>query len=246
MSPRRLESVTLVCVAGVEIRRAVSAMRNSMRSLVFDQVRLLSHLKPRWVDRRIEIVPIRHLTSHNAYNQFVLYELGDFIETDHCLLIQADGYVKNPQAWTDDFLTFDYIGAPWPLKDDAYIDPFGVHQRVGNGGFSLRSKRLLDVPQHHHVEWEVNQGDFYRHMNAGSYSEDGNICVHNRHVYESAGCRFAPIEVAAHFSRELLVEDVYDPQPFGFHRYSLRTGKPVKSPTLRGFGSRSTSELFGW
>jgi hypothetical protein len=47
-------------------------------------------------------------------------------------------------------------------------------------GFSFRSKTLLDVPSRAHIQFDVNWGDFYKHMNAESTSEDGNICVHNQ------------------------------------------------------------------
>lgn len=230
-----LPDVTLLTVAGVEVRRAISALRISMRGITFGSVKLLTHERPQTLDRRIELVQIEPLRSHMAYNSFVIYELAKAVDTPHCLLVQADGYVKNPSAWSDEFLNYDYVGAPWPYVDNAYVDPFGLHQRVGNGGFSLRSRHLLTTPTRSHVEWEVNQGDFYKHMNAGSYSEDGNICVHNRHVYEQDGCVFAPIQVAARFSRELAVPDTQVDRPFGFHRYGLRTGRPTKAPLLLGY-----------
>jgi hypothetical protein len=134
------------------------------------------------------------------------------------LLIHYDGYVIRPHKWQDSFLDWDYIGSPWPIKNDAYIDPFGNHIRVGNGGFSLRSKKLLDVPSITEVPFEVNIGNFYKHMNAGSYNEDGNICVHNRHIFEKYGCKFAPVEVAAHFSQENDVPEIMGIDAFGFHK----------------------------
>jgi hypothetical protein len=55
------------------------------------------------------------------------------------LLVQWDGYVCNPDAWDPAFLDCDYIGAKWFWHNDA--------MRVGNGGFSLRSRRLLEALQ---------------------------------------------------------------------------------------------------
>jgi hypothetical protein len=122
-------------------------------------------------------------------------------------------------------LEYDYIGAPWEYNENAYIDPFGNHQRVGNGGFSLRSKKLLDVPKKEHVEWDVNRGDFYKHMNANNFAEDGNICVHNRHIYERCGCKFAPIEVAAKFAHEKPIKETVGIVPFGFHYHLPKNTK---------------------
>ena len=124
------------------------------------------------------------------------------------------------RSWTDEFLEWDYIGAPWQISDNAFIDPYGNHQRVGNGGFTLRSKKLLNVPSIENIPFEVNQGNFYKHMNAGAYNEDGNICVHNKHLFEKHGCKFAPVELAARFSHEEpCPETEAVKKPFGFHRY---------------------------
>ena len=54
-------------------------------------------------------------------------------------------------------------------------------------------------------------------MNANNFAEDGNICVHNRHIYEVLGCKFAPVEVAARFSQEKQTPETLGIIPFGFH-----------------------------
>ena len=130
-----------------------------------------------------------------------------------------DGFVINPEKWDPFWLEFDYIGAPWEYSENSYIDPWGNHVRVGNGGFSLRSKKLLEVPLRAKVPWDINWGDFYKHMNAGLASEDGNICVHNRHIYEVLGCKFAPVNVAARFSHERPTPETKGITPFGFHYF---------------------------
>jgi len=62
-----------------------------------------------------------------------------------CLLVQPDGFVINPDKWDNQFFEYDYIGAPWEQVPHSYLDPWGKPHRVGNGGFSFRSKKLLDV-----------------------------------------------------------------------------------------------------
>ncbi len=54
----------------------------------------------------------------------------------------------------DDFLNYDYIGAPYPLPQDnfSYRDIDGNLIRVGNS-VSLRSKKLLDLPIQLDLEW---------------------------------------------------------------------------------------------
>jgi hypothetical protein len=75
------------------------------------------------------------------------------------------------------------------------------------------------VPTFTNIEWEVDQGSYYKHFNLGFKSEDGNICVHNKSVYESAGCKFAPLEVAVRFSRELDIPENFGIESFGYHKY---------------------------
>lgn len=230
-----LPSVTLVSVSSVDVRRTLAALRESMRGIAFATALFISHEQPAFMDPAISFRATNRLSSIDDYNRFMLYELWRYVDTPHCLVVQADGYVLTPDSWRSEFLDFDYIGAPWPLKPDAYVDPFGHHQRVGNGGFSLRSRRLLEVPQHHHIEWDVNSSDFYRHMDAGLYSEDGNICVHNRHVYEAAGCVFAPIETAALFSIETPLPEHEGVRTFGFHKRRPGRRRVARAPRWRGW-----------
>jgi hypothetical protein len=112
--------------------------------------------------------------------------------------------------WQDQWMQYDYIGALWPYPQDdfSFRDQDGNIQRMGNGGFTLRSKKLLCVANDLDLEWK----QYY-----GFYHEDGFFCCHNRSKYESVGCKFAPIEVAAEFSHESQVEENQGHIPFGFH-----------------------------
>lgn len=218
-----LPDVTLVCVSSVNLPQTYYAFSKSVEKINFGAVKLVTHEKPVDLPSFIEYEQCYKIESIDDYSYYMIYNLGNHISTSHCLVIQADGFVLNPEMWQDSWLDYDYIGAPWEYNENAYVTPFGEHVRVGNGGFSLRSKRLLDVPKHHYVEFNVNQGDFYKHMNANNFAEDGNICVHNRHIYEKAGCVFAPVEVAARFAHEKQLPETQGIRPFGFH-YHLPPG----------------------
>src|SRR6201987_3519204 len=67
-----------------------------------------------------------------AYQRALWYEVPQWLQTDHFLLIQWDGHPTNADAWTLEFLAYDYIGAPWPW--------FGPETRVGNGGGFFRAR----------------------------------------------------------------------------------------------------------
>ena len=220
-----LPTVTLVSITGVNIRETVYALWRSSRRIKFHSVLLITDKKVKHQPPWLEVVVLDDfkLDSIDAYSYFCVYELYKWIETNHVLLIQAVGYVIRPKLWNSEFLNYDYIGAPWPIVENSYVDPDGNHQRVGNGGFSLRSRKLLNVPNSSHVTWEVNTNDHYRHSGYGLQSEDGIICVHNRMIYEDQGCKFAPLPIAAKFSTEtVLMESV---RSFGFHKHipDLRT-----------------------
>jgi len=212
-----LRNVTLILISSVQIEDAIRSIEKSCEKITFFDVILVSHEKPKNLMEWVSYEYCDRITDIKEYSRYVIYDLHKHIKSDYCLLIQPDGYVVRPEKWNDDFLKWDYIGAPWPLSESAYIDPFGNHIRVGNGGFSLRSKKLLNVPNETDIVFEVNEGEFYKHMNAGCYNEDGNICVHNRHVFEKHGCEFAPVDLAAQFSQESDCPEIIGVSAFGFH-----------------------------
>lgn len=214
----KLDNVTLFVLTSVDFEAHIRSLLFSMSRISFNEVLFISHEKPKNLPDKITWKKCDKMSNMKEWNYSCIYDLYKYIKTSHCLFTHDDSWVINPDVWEDSWLEYDYIGAPWPISETAYIDPFGNHQRVGNGGFSLRSKKLLEVPLNHQVDFEVNVGDFYKHMNAGLYNEDGNICVHNRHIFEKAGCKFAPVEIAAKFSHEAWCPEIEGITPFGFHK----------------------------
>jgi hypothetical protein len=215
----KLKNITLITVTSRNILETIEAMQLSMKHINFGKVIFVSHAKPESLPEDIEFQYCDELDSIKKYSHYMIYNLQNHINTEYCITVQHDGYILRPEKWTDEFFNWDYIGAPWPINPNAYITPFGENIRVGNGGFSFRSKKLLEVPNHINIPFEVNIGNFYKHMNANSFNEDGNICVHNRHLYEYMGCKFAPIEIAAKFSQEIQTYETKNIEPFGFHKF---------------------------
>lgn len=156
--------------------------------------------------------------SMKDYSKFMIYHLNEYIDTDFVITIQHDGFIINPDSWKDEFLDYDYIGAPWPRREQGFITPFGEHVSVGNGGFSLRSKKLIELPTKVEVPFDVvAMNYFYKMFGSTNWNEDGNICVHNRHIFEENGCKFAPVEVAKFFSYESSLDINRGIIPFGYH-----------------------------
>jgi len=204
----KLPQITLVSVTSVKIEDTVKSIRKSCGFIEFGDVKLLTDVDIDLNDIKVE--KINHL-DYNGYSKFIVYELHNYIDTDYALIVQHDGFVTSPEKWNEEFLNYDYIGAPWDLPKDgfSYRDQFGNIIRVGNGGFSLRSKKLLSLPSKLNLEWK----DYF-----GYYNEDGFFTCHNRHEFEKEGCVFAPLEVAKHFSHESKIPDIEGITPFGFHQ----------------------------
>ena len=136
-----LPDVTLCCVDTRESCARIARARplagsNLLRAHALRHRQAARH---RGAAQAIEIAVIPPLASRDAYSDFVLKSLLPHVATSHVLLVQWDGYVINPAAWDPAFLECDYIGAKWFWHEDG--------MRVGNGGFSLRSRRLLEALQ---------------------------------------------------------------------------------------------------
>jgi hypothetical protein len=188
---RSLPRVTLCCIDCVNHDLALAAIEQCVRKCRFARVAFFTDREFR-VDG-IECVRVAPIVSREAYSQFVIKELGSHVATDFALLVQWDGFVVNAQAWSEEFLDYDYIGAKWTFHDDAHT--------VGNGGFSLRSRRLLEALRDPRV--------------VADPLEDVAICrTYRSHLESQHGIRFAPEAIADRFSFEA---SYFASLPFGFH-----------------------------
>ncbi len=194
----KLPTVTLITVHGVDPDAATKVLRYCMQYVEFASVKLVSSREPKTALGSIEMHQIEAI-DYWHYSQFVMNHLSPCVDTQHCLLVQTDGFITNPGGWEDSFLDYDYIGAPWPSW--AQWCPVC---RVGNGGFSLRSKKLLELTASLHFD---------------GGNEDYVITNNNYDHLMRHGIRIAPVDVAARFSCELPCDDVpFDPSTsFGFH-----------------------------
>ena len=144
-----------------------------------------------------EIIKIPEIKRAKDYNSVVFCELPKHLKTDFALFIQYDGFVLSGELFSEQYLNWDYIGAPWPHYSD---------YTVGNGGFSLRSKKLVNS-----IEKYLLPDDF-------NTAEDVVICRYLRARLEANhDLRFAPEKVAEMFSYEMRKPEF---ETFGFHGLS--------------------------
>lgn len=210
MSKRKLDKITLLGIDCVDVERLRLAINICQNDFEFAEVKILTSLD---VGDKENIVKIKPLNSTEEYSRFVIKDLEKYVSTDYVLLVQYDGFILNSEAWTDEYLDYDYIGAPW-LVADWSVTNFSFPQEllgqfvVGNGGFSLRSKKLLSV-----ISKLVKSRKISR-----LHPEDTSLCVWHRQLLENEGIKFAPVPLAKKFSFESESKDNYlwDGQ-FGFH-----------------------------
>lgn len=188
-----LPDVTLCAATSVNIAATLAALRRCLDVVEFGGALLFTDLPVAAPPPRLEIVQIERLESSRAYSRFVLADLPVHIKTSHALIVQWDGFIQRPDSWDPGFLSFDYTGALWPQFDDGGT--------VGNGGFSLRSKRLMEACR------AIGAID--------GHPEDVAICrTHRLQLEREFGLRFADPATAARFSYERTASSGAE---FGFH-----------------------------
>lgn len=170
-----LSEVTL-CVIDTtsKVHLASHAICESLKQASFGAVKLLTNDMSQ--PHAVKIKPLNNISD---YSQFCVKELHRYIDTPFCIIAQWDGYMLNSDSWTNEFLKWDYIGSPWM--------PANVN---GNGGWSLRSKKLLEA-----CFKLADEKD-------SCHPEDAWVCMAHRKDLEAAGCRFAPIELCRQWGFE--------------------------------------------
>ena len=191
---KELPRVTLIACDTQSPGRALASLKKSLtqikpaRTILFTNVILSAK-------DGIGVILIPTLRSKEEYSRWILHQLYEHITTDFVLITQHDSWVLDGDQWDDSFMDYDYIGAPW-LETDGFA--------VGNGGFSLRSKRLIDVAP-------TDNSIFATHP------EDNVLCkIYRPHLERVYGLKWAPVELAEKFAFELREPT----QPtFGFHSF---------------------------
>ena len=151
-----LPDLTLVAIYTVAHELTEMAVAECTRHVRFGDVKLFTDRPLRSQGDAIQIEPFGGLMQAGA---FTTYEVPRHIRTSHALFIHWDSWIVDPSMWHPPFLECDYIGAPWWYRD-------GLN--VGNSGFCIRSKALIDFLATHPVEFPL------------ASPEDHVLCRHYR------------------------------------------------------------------
>lgn len=271
MSPDTSRRITLVSVTGLaDARGAARALAFSKRQLPDCRALLCSPVRPPDLAPGIEHLPIAPLNYHE-YSWFMLFALWRVVPTEFALVVQEDGWVLDGANWRDDYLACDYVGAPIHLARiespegtrwsrqftwSTAEHPFGRGATpVQNGGFSLRSQRLMRaLVDHPLLRVEVPPPDavggepLRMQWQFDVLLEDVQLSGVLRPALEAVGIRFAPVELARSFAIEHagLLHQGYDALQLFGHHSRLRHLSAINPPTLRHVLPRSQiGQIYG-
>jgi len=191
-----LKKVDLIIIDCVEPEQAVETLDICTTDINFGNTIIFTDNNIKCNNHKL--IKINKLKTIHEYSDFCL-SLNKYLNNDFVLIFQNDGYILNPHLWDDSFLEYDYIGSPWmqtPL----------VEQKVGNGGFSLRSKKFLEFSSQYTTTNEI--------------PEDNFLCIDKYYEAMEYGINYADSYIGNQFSYEYknIYCETFDPSKhFGFH-----------------------------
>lgn len=179
----KLPDVTLTAIDSISPALAKMSVNDCMKCAEFGAL--------------VAIFDERRLKSTSEWGQCIWQTIPQYVATSHALVVQWDSWIIDPEVWTDEFLKYDYVAAPWWYPEN----------NVGNGGFSLRSVALMKF-------LHENQDKFP--CPTGKINEDDVLCRTYRPELEKHGFKWPPDQLASQFSFER-TRPSKDARHFGYH-----------------------------
>jgi hypothetical protein len=212
-------AISITCIDTLHYTPTITALKKTIETLgnKITRVYWFSDIDfPDTIDVPVTWIKIDTIKVYNEdYSHITLKMCPEICVEEHNLIIHPDGFAVNREAWTDEFLEYDYIGACWG------------DGTVGNGGFCLRSRKLYDAFISIGVKNSTN--DYQDYMNDSFYyvitetgekfiPEDNIICkVHREKLEKEYDIKFAPLHIANQFSIERNYSSVWLGKSLGFH-----------------------------
>ena len=222
----QLNNITIVSIChNDKFKSTIQAMDYSMSQIGFVKSLIITEDKLEPAYRRmlshklypnINVKTINKTIDLREYNRMCIEDLHSYIDTEYCLLIQWDGFVIDANRWQDKFLEYDYVGAPWNV-------PKGARNNIGNGGFSLRSKKFLEVSSQ--LRYDPDNCEWLhpsQKLALPIAPEDWYMCYSNYKHFSNENINFPDTKTAYKFSVE--------------HSSSLQPFNPFDVKTYKSFG----------
>lgn len=196
----QLNSITLCVVDCLNIDLAIKVIEHCKSKVDFGEVLLLTSIPTDYK----HAVRIRPLNSLVAYSIFMLKELYKYINTEQVQICQRDGWVLNPESWDDSWKNLDFIG-PIYMQND----------KVGSGGFSLRSKKIMEAISKTLPEWDGSQQGADEIQKSLQFYEDGELTL----TQFARNFKIATLEQAANYAQGGNRNPAFfRTNSYGFHR----------------------------
>jgi hypothetical protein len=145
----------------------------------------------------------------NLYNKFLTSKhFWNLLIGEKILIYQEDSLIFKDNI--NDFLAYDYIGAPFPKTQN------DTPNKVGNGGFSLRSKSImLKIINSISPENTIINSDTLAYMKENNISYIPEDIYFSKNAQELGIGLISNYKSALHFSSET----IFNPTSFGGHKF---------------------------
>lgn len=214
-----IHMISVTCIDALNYTPTIRALERTCDTLNVEQVYWVSDIDfPSKINcKNITWVKIKKFKRYtDEYNYITLKLIPHIATEDYNLIIHPDGFAVNKDAWDDEFLSCDYIGARWN------------NGMVGNGGFCLRSRKLYDALLELDVPYKTSDYpkeivDDHENFVYDGYGdkvipEDNIICkIYKNELEQKYGIKFAHGELADKFSIEHNMSSPWLGKSFGFH-----------------------------
>lgn len=196
----QLPNVTLCLIDCLTTERSIKVLEHCKSKVDFGAVKFLTSIPTDYPDA----VKIKPLNSLIAYSIFMLSHFHKYIDTTYVQIVQRDGWILNPKSWNDDWYKYDYIG---PI--------FVQNDKVGSGGFSFRSKKIMEAVSHTIPEWDWTQKHADEIQRSIPFYEDGILSL----TAFASKFNIATLEDAADYAQGGNRNPKYFREyPYGYHR----------------------------
>lgn len=197
VSKLTLPDVTLVMIETRCHQLARMALEDTLAQVDFGDVLIFTDQSAKIPIPSATYINVEDWPEKLGWAQCYWHTVPPYVRTNHILLIQWDSWIFDPVCWEPSFLDYDYIGAPWWYAD-------GLN--VGNSGFNLRSKRLMDYLLKEKEQFPCN-----------TWVEDDLLSrKYRRRIEAETGFVWAGQETALRFAFECVREHAQQ-RHFGFH-----------------------------
>lgn len=209
--------ISLTCIDALDYLPTIKALRSTIACVPISRVYWFSDVQLQTDEFPVTNVKIKRFKRYTDEYNFITLKLVPHIVTEpYNLIIHSDGFAVNKDAWNDEFLNYDYIGAKWN------------NGNVGNGGFCLRSRKLYDALLDLDVKSKtsdypadiINDPENYVFdaYNDKVIPEDNIICkIHRKELEEKYDIKFADGDIADKFSIEHNMSSPWLGKSLGFH-----------------------------